>query len=379
MLICGKAGSIKNKIKKMSSIAQKREIYEEWLKTDTKEGLVTAVLRLGWTKSEREVPEFKEKGHWVDVELACDVIAKMPGPKPSFEYLLVIAEALRDNENWRPISSPRNNHIERDTAALVAENQPVTLQGHQLNKAQKQAEWLVKHKNTLPPGFVAKMGEMLANVKDEDTGKTVMDQRRLKGAGSDFKPDAKSDAALQRDIDAMTAKVATMEISDEKKAILAPLVASGAIKFTKDGAIDKRSTAVKRGDVIVTESGDLDGRSAVVRAAAAAISAATTPVSSPVAAPARSAPAAPTAAPITDGLRYKADGTLDMRQAAVRSGAVLVTNSGHVDGRSAIVRAGGYGGSSSSSSSSSSGGGGYSAGPCKADGTPDMRYAANRR
>jgi hypothetical protein len=184
---------------------------------------------------------------------------------------------------------------------------------------------------------------------------------------------------LQRDIDAMTAKVATMEISDEKKAILAPLVASGAIKFTKDGAIDKRSTAVKRGDVIVTESGDLDGRSAVVRAAAAAISAATTPVSSPVAAPARSAPAAPTAAPITDGLRYKADGTLDMRQAAVRSGAVLVTNSGHVDGRSAIVRAGGYGGSSSSSSSSSSGGGGYSAGPCKADGTPDMRYAANRR
>jgi len=342
----------------------RKQAYNDWVATDSKENLKTAILRLAWTQSDREVPADKEKGHWVDVELAADVISKMPGPKPSYEYLMTIAEALRDNDNWRPLSHARNTGIDRDTAALIMENKPVTLTGHQLNKTKEQVEWLVEHKDELPPGYVAKMGDMLANVKDEQTGRSVMDQRRLKGAGSDYTPGVKSAASLQRDIDTMTTQVASMEISAEKKAALAPLIASGDVKLTREGAIDKRSAAVKRGDVIVTDAGGLDGRSAIVRSAASSSSSSSSSTS---------VHAAPSSAPIAiDGLRYKTDGTVDQRSAAVRSGAVLVTNSGHIDGRSAAVRSGGGG-------SSSGYGGGGGGGPCKADGTPDMRFSANRR
>ncbi|CAH1243213.1 Hypp7061 [Branchiostoma lanceolatum] len=80
----------------------------------------------------------------------------------------------------------------------------------------------------------------------------------------------------------------------------------------------------------------------------------------------------------------KSDGTPDMRYAANK---VAYGSSGYSSGGG-----GGYGGSYSTGSSSySSGGGGsysrssyssgggYAAGPLKSDGTPDMRYAANRR
>jgi len=68
-------------------------------------------------------------------------------------------------------------------------------------------------------------------------------------------------------------------------------------------------------------------------------------------------------------VRFNRDGTIDQRSAAVRRGDLMVRNDGRVDGRSAMVRS-----AASSSTASST----RASGPRKADGTPDMRYAANR-
>lgn len=296
-----------------------REHYDDWCRSENKQSLRTCILRLAWKSDQKPLPD-RDNAHWADVEWVARGVETMPGPKPSWEYLQEVAQVVRGEgrSNHRPLVAKRNqpaSGIERRTAEISKNGGEV--RGHARVKVAHQAQWLIDNKDALPEGLVRRLGDMLHEVKDADTGKPMIDRRQLATAGRDFRARRTERAPTSEvEIERIAQGIAalSLETTPAQRTAVAVAAADGDVRFNRDGTVDQRSAAVRRGDVLVRKDGRIDGRSAMMRSA--------TPKTS-----------APT----------KADGTPDRRYAANR-------------------------GSSSSAAR----------GPTKADGTPDMRFAANR-
>lgn len=303
-----------------------REHYDDWCRSGNKASLRTCILRLAWKTDQKPLPG-RDNAHWADVEWVARGIETMPGRKPSWEYLQEVAQVVRGEgrSNHRPLVPERNrpaSGIDRRTAEISKNGGEV--RGHARAKVVHQAQWLVDNKDALPEGLVRRLGDMLHAVKDADTGKPMIDRRQLATAGRDFRVSRTEHAPTSAvEIERIAQGIASLSLEPAQLTAVATAAADGDVRFNRDGTVNRTSAAVRRRDVLVRNDGGIDGRSAMLRSAAASASAS------------------------ASGPR-KADGTLDMRYAANR-------------------------GTSASASASA-----RASGPCKADGTPDMRYAANR-
>jgi len=347
-----------------------REHYDDWCRSESKQSLRTCILRLAWKSDQKPLPG-KDNAHWADVEWVARGIETMRGPKPTWEYLKEVAEVVRGEgrDNHRPLVSKRNqpaSGIERRTADISMNGGEV--RGHARSKVAHQAQWLVDNKDALPEGLVWRLGDMLHNVKDADTGKPMIDRRALATAGRDFRtsrPDRAPTTAVELERVAEGIAALSLETTDAQRTAIATAAAAGDVRFNRDLTVDERSAAVRRGDLLVRDDGSVDRRSSMLRAQGALLDRG---IKCEVTAPVKAA--------VKQGdLRYKQDGSVDARSAAVRRGDVILRNDGQVDGRSRMARAAQ---SSSASASLSASSRSVASGPTKADGTPDMRYAANR-
>jgi hypothetical protein len=366
--------------------------HAEWMASPTKKGFPSSLLRLGWVgQSAKKLPDGMEKAHYLDIEVAGQAIMNMTGPKPSLEYLRDIGKVLRLYENWRPLTRVRNNVNDRDTARKIkgeCTREESSLDGHPLSKAQKQVEFLVEHKNYLPHGFVMAMGDLLAGKKDKETGESIMDRRRLTGAGAAYVPTKARAPPTEREIVEFPTSLDLLVLNDMGKSKLKTMALSGNLRFNKDGSIDRRSAAVRSGRVVLREDGQIDGRSKIALESS---------TSSDSPAPLNGTPdrrhAQPLSKPInvkersplttnssSTSSHLKADGTPDMRYSS-NSNSGSASRSGPLAGNGTSdmrYSANQSSGSQSRSTYSSGGGSSSSSGPCKADGTPDMRYSANQ-
>ena len=281
----------------MSSSA--REEYDKWLQSGDKSNLRTCILRLGWNADQTTNPG-KDRSHWTDVEVVAGAIERMPGPKPSWEWMQGVARTIRGEgqSNYRLLTHERNIGIDRDTAQTVlGSTESRSVSGHARSKVEHQVEWLVKNKDELPEGLVRSLGDMLADVEDADTGASMLDRRRISTAGRDFRPGPRqSHPTTQFEVDKIANGIMNMSLSGDHTSVVAEAAVDGGLRFNRDGSVDQRSALVRDGTVLVRDDGKIDGRSSLLRQPSGSASSST------------SAP----------GPR-KADGTPDMRYAANRS------------------------------------------------------------
>jgi hypothetical protein len=222
-----------------------RAVYENWRQTDDKSNFhrhTAQVLRQGWRKSDKQLPAGTDRAHWMDVEVVAAALEKMPGPKPSFEYLKKVGEELRSNDNWRPLSHQRNIS-ERAVAQVVKEGQAQDHQGHAAVKLRKQAQWLLNHQEKLPAGLVNQLAKGLQNQTDTSTQKPFLDMKQLQKAGSQFNVPPRQQAPTMRELDAVKKEVAKQGHSKEKEKALIDSAKKGELRLKKDGSLDKRSKA----------------------------------------------------------------------------------------------------------------------------------------
>ncbi len=118
-----------------------------------------------------------DRAHYFDVELAAESICRMPGPKPSLDYLDRIADCLRGGDNWRPLLHDRNLKECRWVNEMLSGGR-ITVDGHFKSKVAQQAAWLIRHRESLGDGFVSAAATYLDLVYD-DAGHKVFDRRRL--------------------------------------------------------------------------------------------------------------------------------------------------------------------------------------------------------
>ena len=167
-------------------------LYQQWIDSPGKESLTTELIRKAFAKEKLDAG--LDKAHWLDLELATHALKHMPGPKPSKEYILTIAETLKDPANWRPLGSEKNRSpsgIERETVnAIIAADEndtTVLLDGHKLGKVKHQIKFLVENQKKLPEKFVNKLTDMLKNVRDPvDRRKHLITKNQVSTAGNNF-------------------------------------------------------------------------------------------------------------------------------------------------------------------------------------------------
>jgi hypothetical protein len=167
----------------------------------SKQGLSTAVLRkpLDYDAYGPKPSNDHQLSHYVDCELATYVLKRIPGPIPLGKYMQPIADALAD-DNARWLLSPKNapsTGQERTTVAQIIASyesgRRSVFSGHKAVKVRKQAAWLVEHKDELEPVFVKRFAEVLDNCYGED-GKKLLDRRKLGMVGSFSKHAHRGDA-----------------------------------------------------------------------------------------------------------------------------------------------------------------------------------------
>lgn len=160
---------------------EREKLFQEWEKasTDLRAKVVYLALRDTINKADEKQP--MDRAHWFDVELTAHIISHMPGPKPSFSYVMRVAERLRGRDNWRPLTHQRNiderSVVEQLNTAWTSK-QSLTVQGHALVKVREQVNWLVRHQLSLPPAFVRASMARYAHVTDSQ-GERVLDRRRF--------------------------------------------------------------------------------------------------------------------------------------------------------------------------------------------------------
>lgn len=167
----------------------------------SKQGLSTAVLRkpLDYDAYGPKPSNDHQLSHYVDCELATYVLKRIPGPMPSGKYMQPIADALAD-DNARWLLSPKNapsTGQERTTVAQIIASyesgRRSVFSGHKAVKVREQAAWLVEHKDELESVFVKRFAEVLDNCYGED-GKKLLDRRKLGMVGSFSKHAHRGDA-----------------------------------------------------------------------------------------------------------------------------------------------------------------------------------------
>jgi len=175
----------------LSNKKKAQQSVEEAKSAGSKQGLSTAVLRkpLDYDAYGPKPSNDHQLSHYVDCELATYVLKRIPGPMPSGKYMQPIADALAvKNARW--LQSAKNGPATGQERATVAQiiasyesGRRSVFSGHKAVKVREQAAWLVKHKDELEPVYVKQFAEVLDNCYDED-GKKLLDRRKLGMAGS---------------------------------------------------------------------------------------------------------------------------------------------------------------------------------------------------
>jgi len=175
----------------LSNKKKAQQSVEEAKSAGSKQGLSTAVLRkpLDYDAYGPKPSDDHQLSHYVDCELATYVLKRIPGPMPSGKYMQPIADALAvKNARW--LQSAKNGPATGQERATVAQiiasyesGRRSVFSGHKAVKVREQAAWLVKHKDELEPVYVKQFAEVLDNCYDED-GKKLLDRRKLGMAGS---------------------------------------------------------------------------------------------------------------------------------------------------------------------------------------------------
>jgi len=175
----------------LSNKKKAQQSVEEAKSAGSKQGLSTAVLRkpLDYDAYGPKPSNDHQLSHYVDCELATYVLKRIPGPMPSGKYMQPIADALAvKNARW--LQSAKNGPATGQERATVAQiiasyesGRRSVFSGHKAVKVREQAAWLVEHKDELEPVYVKQFAEVLDNCYDED-GKKLLDRRKLGMAGS---------------------------------------------------------------------------------------------------------------------------------------------------------------------------------------------------
>ena len=175
---------LSNKKKAMQSV-------EAAKRAGSKQGLSTAVLRkpLDYDAYGPKPSNDHQLSHYVDVELANYVLKRIPGPIPSGKYMQPIADALAD-DNARWLKSHKNGPSTGQERTAVAEiiasyesGRRSVFSGHKAVKVREQAAWLVENKDELHPAYVKHFAEVLNNCYGEE-GEKLLDRRKLGKVGS---------------------------------------------------------------------------------------------------------------------------------------------------------------------------------------------------
>ena len=185
----------------LSNKKKAQQSVEEAKSAGSKQGLSTAVLRkpLDYDAYGPKPSNDHQLSHYVDCELATYVLKRIPGPMPSGKYMQPIADALAvKNARW--LQSAKNGPATGQERATVAQiiasyesGRRSVFSGHKAVKVRKQAAWLVEHKDELEPVFVKRFAEVLDNCYGED-GKKLLDRRKLGMVGSFSKHAHRGDA-----------------------------------------------------------------------------------------------------------------------------------------------------------------------------------------
>jgi len=175
----------------LSNKKKAQQSVEEAKSAGSKQGLSTAVLRkpLDYDAYGPKPSDDHQLSHYVDCELATYVLKRIPGPMPSGKYMQPIADALAvKNARW--LQSAKNGPATGQERATVAQiiasyesGRRSVFSGHKAVKVREQAAWLVKHKDELEPVYVKQFAEVLDNCYDEN-GKKLLDRRKLGMVGS---------------------------------------------------------------------------------------------------------------------------------------------------------------------------------------------------
>jgi len=175
----------------LSNKKKAQQSVEEAKSAGSKQGLSTAVLRkpLDYDAYGPKPSDDHQLSHYVDCELATYVLKRIPGPMPSGKYMQPIADALAvKNARW--LQSAKNGPATGQERASVAQiiasyesGRRSVFSGHKAVKVREQAAWLVEHKDELEPVYVKQFAEVLDNCYDEN-GKKLLDRRKLGMVGS---------------------------------------------------------------------------------------------------------------------------------------------------------------------------------------------------
>jgi hypothetical protein len=215
------------------------------------------------------------------------------------------------------------------------------------------------------PSVVIDAKHYSTDLPREEVDKLARDVTASRSSGGivvmsrDVVSDATRNYARERGIEIL---VANRNLAANMRATMANMFAASgqtppALRVTSGNAVDHRSSAVRSGDVLLTNDGSIDRRSAAVQRGDVrvcsdgtphAMSRAMHPTPSATAAhaaamlqPSAATPVARNSSAVRSGdVMFTQAGGVDRRSAAVRSGDLRFNGDGSIDRRSAAVRSG---------------------------------------
>jgi hypothetical protein len=185
--------------------------YQKLIAAGTKQAMTTDLVRKPLKGEHGGKPsEIHQKSHIVDCELVVEALKTIPGKIPGRQYFAELAEIFRQAENWRWLkdvkNQPRKNGEagvnDHDVVQKLLSGEKLYLSPHEASKVAKQAALLLKYKNVLPPAFVKSMVKLLDNAYEAETRSKILDRRKfpeLKDSNSTSTPSKDSDRQQQQE------------------------------------------------------------------------------------------------------------------------------------------------------------------------------------
>ena len=162
--------------------------YQKLIAAGTKQAMTTDLVRKPLKGEHGGKPsDIHQKSHIVDCELVVEALKAIPGKIPGRQYFAELAEIFRQSENWRWLkdvkNQPRKNGEagvnDHDVVQKLLSGEKVYLSPHEGSKVAKQAALLLKYKAVLPPAFVKSMVKLLDNAYEAETRSKILDRRKF--------------------------------------------------------------------------------------------------------------------------------------------------------------------------------------------------------
>jgi hypothetical protein len=108
-----------------------------------------------------------------------EALKKMQGRIPGRQYFANLAETLQQEDNWRWLKDKKNQVNDHVVVKKVLSGEKVKLSPHETSKVAKQVAFLLNNMDKLPRALVKKMVEVLDKAYEEKTGKKILDRRKF--------------------------------------------------------------------------------------------------------------------------------------------------------------------------------------------------------